>query len=69
MREVVQAIRGIDQGRLFPISMLEREHPGLAADRMQIESISTPPAKDSTCEEGSGKGRVGSKASGACRVP
>ena len=69
MREVVQAIRGIDQGRLVPISMLEREQPGLAAHRMQIESSWTPPAKDSTCERGSGQGRVGSKASGACRVP
>ena len=69
VREVVQAIRGIDQGRLFPISMLEREQPSLAPLRMQIESISTPPAKDRTCEKGSGQGRVGSKASGACRVP
>ena len=69
VREVVQAMRGIHQGRLFPISMLEREQPGLAPLRMQIESISTPPAKDSTCERGSGQGRVGSKASGACRVP
>jgi len=48
---------------------MEREQPGLAADRMQIESISTPPAKDSTCEKGSDQGRVGSKAGGACRVP
>ena len=61
-------MRGIDQGRPFPISMLEREQPGLAPDRMQIESSSTPPAKDSTCERGSGQGRVGSKASGACRL-
>ena len=69
MREVVQAIRGIDQGRLFPISTLEREQPGLAAVRMQIGGSSAPPAKDSTCERGSGQGRVGSKASGACRMP
>lgn len=69
VREEVQAIRGIDQGRPFPISMLEREQPGLAPLRMQIESILTPPAKDSTCERGSGQGRVGSKASGACRMP
>jgi hypothetical protein len=69
VREVVQAIREIDQGRPFPISMLEREQPGMAPDRMQIESSSTPPAKDSACERGSGQGRVGSKASGACRVP
>src|SRR5690606_33061190 len=69
VREVVQAVRGIDQGRLFPTSTMEREQAGLATDRMQIESISTPPAKDSTCERGSGQGRVGSKASGACRVP
>ena len=68
-REVVQAVRGIDQGRPFPTSSLEREQPGLAAHRMQIESGWTPPAKDSTCERGSGQGRVGSKASGACRVP
>jgi len=54
MREVVQAISGIDQGRPFPISMLEREQPGLVPPRMQIESISTPPAKESTCESGSG---------------
>ena len=69
VREVVQAAREIDQGRLFPTSMLEREQSGLAADRMQIVSISTPSAKDSTCERGSGQGRVGSKASGACRMP
>ncbi len=69
VREVAQAERGTDQGRLFPTSTLEREQTGLAADRMHIESSSTPPAKDSTCERGSGQGRVGSKASGACRVP
>ena len=69
VREVVQAMRGIDQGRLFPISMLEREQPSLAAHSMQIESSWTPPAEDSTCERGSGQGRVGSKVSGACRVP
>ena len=62
-------MRGIDQGRLFPISMLEREQPSLAAHSMQIESSWTPPAEDSTCERGSGQGRVGSKASGTCRVP
>lgn len=66
---VVQTVRGIDQGRPFPTSSLEREQPGLAAHRMQIESNWTPPAKDSTCERGSGQGRVGSKAGGACRVP
>ena len=66
---VVQTVRGIDQGRPFPTSSLEREQPGLAAHRMQIESSWTPPTKDSTCERGSGQGRVGSKASGACRVP
>ena len=69
VREVVQAMRGIDQGRLFPISMLEREQPSLAAHSMQVESSWTPPAEDSTCERGSGQGRVGSKASGACRMP
>ncbi len=69
LRGVVQTVRGIDQGRPFPTSSLEREQPGLAAHRMQIESSWTPPAKDSTCERGSGQGRVGSKASGACRVP
>ena len=62
-------MRGIHQGRLFPISMLEREQPSLAAHSMQIESSWTPPAEDSTCERGSGQGRVGSKASGTCRVP
>ena len=66
---VVQTVRGIDQGRPFPTFSLEREQPGLAAHRMQIESSWTPSAKDSTCERGSGQGRVGSKASGACRVP
>ena len=69
VRDVVQAAKRIAQGRLFPSSTMEREQPGMAPDRMQIESSSTPPAKDSTCERGSGKGRVGSKASGACRVP
>ena len=61
--------KGIFQGRPFPTSMLEREQPGLGAHSMQIESSWTPPAKDSTCERGSGQGRVGSKASGACRLP
>ena len=61
--------KGEDQGRFFTTSTMEREQPGVAAHRMQIESTSTPPAKDSTCERGSGQGRVGSKASGACRVP
>ena len=69
VREVVQSATGIDQGRPFPTSTMEREQPGLAPLRMQIESISTLPAKDSTCEKGSGQGRVGSKANGACRVP
>ena len=69
VREVVQTVRGIDQGRLFPTSSLEREQRGLAAHRMQIEISWTPPAKDRTCERGSGQGRVGSKASGACRMP
>jgi len=45
VREVVQTARGIDQERLFPTSTLEREQPGLAADRMQIEGSSTPPAQ------------------------
>ena len=69
VREVVQTARGIDQGRLFPTSTMEREQPGLAADRMQIESISTPPAKDSTCERGSGQGRVGSRQTGHVACP
>lgn len=69
VREVVQSVTGIDQGRPFPTSTMEREQPGLAAHRMQVENSWTPPAKDSTCERGSGQGRVGSKASGACRVP
>jgi hypothetical protein len=69
VREVVQTARGIDQGRPFPTSTMEREQPSLAADRMQIESISTPPAKDSTCERGSGQGRVGSRQTGHVACP
>ena len=43
LREITQAYREFEQGRLFPTSALEREQPDLAADRMQIESISAPP--------------------------
>ena len=68
LREVMQASAGLtkdDFSRPPRWSASNQAWQLMPADRKHFD----PPAKDSTCEKGSGQGRVGSKASGACRVP
>lgn len=49
--------------------MMEREQRMPAGQQEQMRSSWIPQTEGCTCERGSGQGRVGSKASGTCRVP
>lgn len=56
VREVVQSVTGIDQGRLFPTSALEREQPDLAANACRSEAFRRLQPKTAPAKEAAAKG-------------